>query len=435
VLLETLGVVPVGIRGLIEDHLQTGGMAANPNGIRNVPVGFRGDANSSSITFSSLRAIEGGYDVRDVFGELNIPIASNSGWANQFDVSTAVRWADYSGSGEIWAGKLGMNWQVSDSVRLRATQSRDVRAATLRERFDQTRGGTTVSDPANRNPVTGVIPSISTASFSGGNPNVNPEEADTTTAGIVFQPTGLDGFSVSFDWYEIDINDAIAQLTSQQVVNGCFAGDPTLCQYVHRDAANQIVRVDNLFINLQRQVIEGTDLEATYAFGNFALRGFVTRLMENSVQTPGAGAPDDRAGDIGGTNAGFPELKVTANLSWQRGPFSLFVQERYIDGGMLDRMLIEGDRTLIAQLGLPNTYSTIDDNSIDSTYYTDLGIRYAFGTDDAWEIFGNINNLFDQEPRATAQILGRAGVNEFNQAALLYDLLGRTMVVGARLSF
>jgi outer membrane receptor protein involved in Fe transport len=122
-------------------------------------------------------------------------------------------------------------------------------------------------------------------------------------------------------------------------------------------------------------------------------------------------------------------------LSWSRGPLSLFVQERYIGGGKLDRFLVEGDRTLIAQLGLPSTYSTIDDNSIPSTYYTDLGVRFAFGRDDAWEVFGNINNLFDQEPRATAQILGRAGVNEFNQSALLYDILGRTMTVGARLSF
>ena len=386
VLLETLGVISVGIRGLIEQHLP-GGQPGS--GIRNVPTGFRGDGNSSAITFSSLRAISGGYDVRDVFGELNIPIVSGAGWAKQFDVSTAVRWADYSGSGEIWAWKAGMNWQVTDAVRLRATQSRDVRAATLRERFDQTRGGVTVNDPI-------LGGSISTASFSGGNPNVNPEEADTTTAGIVFQPKGLEGFSVSFDWYNIDINDAIAQLTPQQVVNGCIPTDQSLCEYVHRDPTNNtVVRVDNIFINLQRQVIEGTDLEVTYAFGNFALRGFVTRLMENSVQSPG-GLPDDRAGDIGGTAAGLPELKVTANLTWTRGPFSLFVQERYLDGGKLDRFLLEGDRTLIAQLGLPSTYSTIDDNSIDSTYYTDLGVRFALGRDDAWEIFGNINNLFDQ---------------------------------------
>ena len=427
VLLSNLGVIGPGIRGLIEQHLP-GGQPGS--GIRNVPVGFRGDSNSSSITFSSLRAIAGGYDVRDVFGELNIPIASEAGWADQFDVSTALRWADYSGSGEIWAGKVGINWQVSDAVRLRATQSRDVRAATLRERFDQTRGGTTVNDPANRNPTTGVIPSISTASFSGGNASVSPEEADTTTAGIVFQPRGIDALSVSLDWYQIDINDAIAQLQPQQVVNGCFAGDASLCPFVIRDPGNQIVRVDNLFINLQRQVIEGADLEVTYGFGDFNLRGFVTRLMENSVQTPG-GAPDDRAGDIGGTNAGMPHLKITSNLSWTRGPLSLFVQERYLGGGTLDRTLVEGPRTLV----LPAGFSTIDDNSIDSTYYTDLGARYAFGRDDAWEIFGNVNNLFDQEPRATAQILGRAGVQEFNQAANLYDLLGRNIVVGARLSF
>jgi iron complex outermembrane receptor protein len=421
VLLSDLGVLPEGVRGLIPQH-QPGGIL----GVRNVPPGFTGDANSSSVTFSSLRAISGGYDVRDVFGEINLPIVANARWANQFDISTAARWADYSGSGEIWAGKVGINWQVTDAVRLRATQSRDVRAATLRERFDQTRGGVTVNDPI-------LGGSISTASFSGGNENVNPEKADTTTAGIVFQPRGVRGLSVSFDWYEIEINDAIAQLASQAVVNACVPTNQSLCEFVHRDPINnQIVRVDNLFINLQRQIIEGADLELAYSFGDFALRGFVTRLMENSVQSPG-GPVDDRAGDIGGANAGLPDLKATVNLTWSRGPFSLFVQERYIGGGKLDRFLIEGDRTLIQQLGLPSTYSTIDDNSIDSTYYTDVGIRFAFGRDDAWEIFGNINNLFDQEPRATAQILGRAGVNEFNDG--LYDVLGRRMVVGARLSF
>ena len=168
---------------------------------------------------------------------------------------------------------------------------------------------------------------------------MNPEEADTTTAGIVFQPTGIDGLSVSFDWYEIDINDAIAQLRRRRSSTAAFRRNQSLCEYVIRDpVTNDIVRVDNLFINLQRQVIEGTDLELTYGFGNFNLRTFVTRLMENSVQNPG-GVADDRAGDIGGANAGLPDTKVTANLSWARGPLSLFVQERYIGGGKLDRFL------------------------------------------------------------------------------------------------
>ena len=161
---------------------------------------------------------------------------------------------------------------------------------------------------------------------------------------------------------------------------------------------------------MSRQLIEGTDLEVGYSFGNFNLRGFVTRLMENSVQSPG-GPVDDRAGDIGGANAGLPDTKLTANLTWSNGPISLFVQERYIGGGKLDRTLIEGPRTQVLPLGIT---STIDDNSIDSIYYTDLGVRFTFGQNDEWELFGNVNNLFDEEPLATAQILGRAGVNEFN---------------------
>jgi iron complex outermembrane recepter protein len=413
VLLSDITPLPEGIRGLIEQHLP-GGIP----GVRNVPVGFRGDANSSSVTFSSLRAIEGGYNTKEVFGELNIPLFANSGWAEQFDVSTAARWADYSGSGEIWAWKVGANWQINDVVRLRATQSRDVRAATLRERFDQTRGGVTVTDPMNPLP-NGQPSTISTASFSGGNPTVQPEEADTTTLGVVFQPSRVQGLSVSTDWYKIDVSDAIQQLASQAVVNGCFAGDTTLCQYVHRDAANQITRVDNLFINLQTLLIEGIDLEVNYAFGNgLTWRTFVTRLLENSIQNPG-GPVDDRAGDIGSPGTGFPDTKVTSNLSWARGPFSIFVQERYLSSGVLDRTFVEGVH--------------IDDNTIESTYYTDLGVRFTFGNDEAWEIFGNVSNVFDQEPRITAQPLGRAGTNDINAA--LYDVLGRRFVVGARRTF
>ena len=125
---------------------------------------------------------------------------------------------------------------------------------------------------------------------------MNPEKADTTTAGIVFQPQGVEGFSVSFDWYKIDINDAIAQLASQAVVNALRAERTNRCvQFVHRDPLNNtITRVDNLFINLQRQLIEGADLEVGYSFGDFNLRGFVTQLMENSVQSPGGRARRSR---------------------------------------------------------------------------------------------------------------------------------------------
>ena len=142
------------------------------------------------------------------------------------------------------------------------------------------------------------------------------------------------------------MSDAIAQLTSQEVVNGCFAGDQSLCQYVHRDANNQIARVDNLFINLANQRISGTDLELNYVAGlnngSLGWRLFLTQLNENSIQNPGA-PRDNRAGQINGGVGGFslPEYKVTSNVTYSRGPFSLFLQGRWIDSGILDRTRIE----------------------------------------------------------------------------------------------
>ncbi len=294
-LLSDLGVLPASLRGVVPQG-ENGGVPGYNGipGLRFVPTGFKGDGNSSAVQFSSLRAIAGGYSVKEAFTELNIPVLKDAPFAKSLTFNTAARWASYSGSGSIWAWKLGGNWSITDSFRLRATQSRDVRAATLQERFDQTRGGVNVQDPANNN-VT-----VTTASFSGGNPTVAPEEADTTTVGFVYQPAALDGFAMSVDWYRIDITDAIGQLTSQDVVSGCFRGDQLLCSFVQRrDGApnGAIDRVDNLFINLANQLIEGVDLETSYR-RNFSLLGggaesvtwrfYATYLGENSIQNKGA---------------------------------------------------------------------------------------------------------------------------------------------------
>jgi outer membrane receptor protein involved in Fe transport len=414
-LLSDVGILPAGIRGLIPQGHPSG---LGIPGLRHVPNGFLGDANSSSVLFSSLREISGGFDVREVFSEFSIPLLTDKSLARELDVNLAARWADYSGSGSVQAWKVGLNWQATDSVRVRATRSLDTRAATLRERFDQTRGGTNVRDPENNNAT------VTTASFSGGNPNVDPEEADTITVGIVFQPTALEGFSISADWYEIDVSDAIAQLMSQDVVNGCFAGAQDLCQYVHRDpVTNTIVRVDNLFINLQNQRLSGTDLELNYntSLSNGALgwRLFLTQLNENSLQNPGA-PTDNRAGQINGGPGGFslPEYKVTTNVTYARGPFSLFLQGRWIDSGILDRTRTVG--------------VNIDDNSVDSVFYTDLNARYTIEGQREWEIFFNVTNLFDEDPPYAPAIVGRTGTSEFNTA--LHDVLGRRFAAGFRLS-
>lgn len=451
-LLSDLGLLPPGIRGIVPED---GGCAADYGvpGLRFVPTGYCGDNNSSSVLFSSLREIAGGYDVREAFGELNIPILSGARLAEYLEVSTAARWADYSGSGDIWAWKLGLNWAVNDLVRFRATRSRDVRAATLRERFDQTRGGINVRNPWDNNNT------VNAASLSGGNPNVDPEEADTITAGVVFTPAALDSFSTSFDWFQIDVDDAIAQLTAQNIVDGCYNGDLSLCQYVISGSSPitnpattdplPIDRVESLFINLNSQRIRGLDVEMTYRkdldlLGGSTLgwRFLASRLMENSIQTAGSPHRDDRAGQIGGFN--LPKNRITTSLTYLFGRYSLFLQARWIDGGLLDRTYLESATPIPASLrpegsnlALCNngaTICTIDDNTLPSTTYVDLRFGATLGRTEQLEVFANVNNLFDRDPVIAPGGIGRTGVGLGINTGL-YDILGRRFTVGLNYTF
>src|SRR5690606_17210160 len=126
---------------------------------------------------------------------------------------------------EIWAWKLGLDWQVYDDLRLRATSSRDVRAGTLSERFDQQGQGATARDPERGGQTVAFSQTI------GGNPNINPEEADTITVGAVYQPSYVPGLAVSVDYYDIKLNGAIAQLGVQRIVDDCFAGSAQACSF------------------------------------------------------------------------------------------------------------------------------------------------------------------------------------------------------------
>jgi outer membrane receptor protein involved in Fe transport len=453
-LLSSQGIHPASLRGLVPSG-QSGGIAGYTGipGLRFVPAGYLGDANSSSVLFSSLREIGGGYNVKEAFTEFNWPLLSGLTGVESLEVNTAARWADYSGSGDIWAWKFSANWTINDEVRVRATRSRDVRAASLRERYDQTRGGANVQNPWNNRNI------VQAASLSGGNPSVSPEEADTTTAGVVFQPAWLDGFSASLDWYSIDISGALAQLGAQNIVDNCARGDVSLCQYVittgnvpvtnpTNGAFRDIERVEAIFINLQQQKIEGADIEMVYRgdadlFGDksedFAVRFLTSYLGENSIQSQG-GILDDRSGQIGGF--GFPEWKVTTNLTYNIENYSVFLQGRWIGDGLLDRTRRQSDiripgpvpaGSILAACGA--NICTINDNSVPSTFLMDARFTGRFGENDNLEVYGNIQNLLDREPVITpGNSVGRTGTGTSVNAGL-YDILGRRYTIGVNYEF
>jgi iron complex outermembrane receptor protein len=418
---------PTGAPTVTVNGQQTGGIP----GLYYVPTGFLGDANSSTIMFSSERTFAGDTTVKELFSEFNVPLLKDVTAFKSLSANLAARWADYSGSGPVWAWKAGIDWAIVDDIRLRVTRSRDVRAASLEERFDTTRGGVTVNNPYVL--TGGAATTQSGASFSGGNPNLAPEKADTWTAGFVFTPTFINGFSASVDWYKIEIGDAIDQPTAQQIVDAAHAGDPQYQALVKLDAGNNIVEVDRFFVNFAKQFVEGVDLEASYRRSlallgggpeEMVLRFYATDLIKNATLTQ-FGTYDEWAGQVG-TARSLPKHKYTANFNYSNGPYSLFMQGRYISDGILDHTLLESDVAVAGR-------QTINDNHIGSIFYLDMNVGYTVPVQGDLRIYGQVQNVLDRAPPTVAAAYGRTGSASLNPQ--VYDVLGRRYYVGLNYKF
>lgn len=381
--------------------------------------------NTVGLQYSKVSNIKGAIDVYEAYGEALVPLIDNAGPIDAANLHLAGRWANYTGSGSVWAYKAGLDVDLSDFLKLRGTYSRDVRAANLSERFDKTGGAAVLDDP--RTPEQDAI---NVTIFSGGNPEVDPEKADTWTVGAVVQPAVLPGFSLALDYYDIQVTDAIGQLGSQAVLNGCLLDSvPELCELVTL-VDNVPVLVGDVFINVNQNRVRGLDLEANYVaplrlFGGeeeLAVRGFASWLFENS-ETLSNGTYIDRAGQTGiqqsdGLPYGLPDFRATGIATYSNGGFSTFVQGRYIASGTQENAL--GDVPL---------------NEVDSAFYIDLRLTYGFeiGSGTEIETFAAVTNLTDQAPPITPYY-SAFGAHSIQTNSVLFDLLGRRFTVGVRLT-
>lgn len=413
--------------------------------------GVSGDCNNSVATqYSKVSNIMGSADVKELFAETLIPVF-DSGNGQSAALNLAGRWADYEGSGQIWSYKGSLDVNVVDGLRLRGTYSRDVRAANLNERFNKTGGLGTVTDPrisqadidaclALANPDLACTAGYTVTTFSGGNPNVNPEKADTFTAGVVFRPLFFPGFQASLDWFKVDVNGAIGQVGLTEVARRCYEdNDPIFCALVTESATDltdaggypQMQLVGDQYVNVARSLVEGIDLELGYntdvsLFGGaderISVRTFATFLMERS--DTGAATPannfDPQPTRFDGFGA-FPKFRGTGYVSYANGPFNAVLTGRVIGSSDIQNPATQG------ALGI-----TLEDNTIPSVFYLDSRLNYDFelaGTDT--QVYLSITNLLDKDPPviATYDFFTATGQQTF---PALHDVLGRRVTVGIR---
>ena len=126
-------------------------------------------------------------------------------------------------------------------------------------------------------------------------------------AGLVYKPDTLQGLSISADYYDIRIDDAISTLGVQSIINRCQAGEQNLCALITRTSDSNIIQlVNNLVLNVAGARSRGIDLELGWRqpvdlFGgdeSLAVRLFANRVLESSV-TGATDAKIDRAYQTG----------------------------------------------------------------------------------------------------------------------------------------
>lgn len=390
-------------------------------GIRGIPPGYTG-GSANLHEFSTVPVIFGDYDVWEAFAELNLPLWESGSGNQRFELDVAARYSDYSTSGGVNSNKVGINFQLAQPFRFRATVSRDVREPTFAERFNLQGGGGRVDDPQ-----TGNL-GVEITTTAGGNPNLSPEEADTVTAGFVLSPTGAPGFQFSMDWYEIDLEGAVGQLGAQKIVDDCFAGDAELCALIQRDPFTQAVtNVRNVFLNVNQAKVRGIDYEMLWSKDtnwfsgsgqseNLSVRVLAGRQLEDST-TSVTGVYDD--------NSNLwtqPDLTAIVSANYRIGPYGIRLQQRYRPGGtVLNDRWVQG--------------VDIDNNTVQGQTTTDMVLSYSgeLGNGASWQTSLSVTNIFDTDPPVVASF-GQRGSSQTNPLNS-FDTFGRRYMLNFRYSF
>jgi iron complex outermembrane recepter protein len=359
----------------------------------------------------------GAYHVTEGFAEFLVPLAKDLPLVKELDLNAAGRLTDYSQSGLVETWKAGATWRPIDDLLFRVTESRDIRAPNIANLYaGLSTSAVTVTDPFR----SGASFSIKDASL--GNPDLVPERANTFTVGATYQPSWLNGFGVSVDYYDIKINDELASLSPQQEVNGCYQGEQQYCSLLLRDSSGDLYVIETPTLNLNEAQTKGLDLDVNYhtslSGGTLGLRLIGTRLFEQSTTVSSATGSvfTEYAGSL---VQGDPTWLLNLITSYDRGPIGFDLSARFIDSGVYNSSYLVGELDS-------------KDMSVPSNFTLNAGVRYTLkSVPGAPELYFTIQNLLDKAP----PLLPSTALTSFETNAQLYDAMGRYFFGGIRMTF
>jgi outer membrane receptor protein involved in Fe transport len=406
-------------------------------------------ATSNIAGFNGSPPVSGGFDVDEIFVEAYLPILSGAPFAEILDLELAFRSSDYSTIGSVETYKIAGSWAPNDQVRFRGGFNRAVRAPNIGELFQpQAEGFPGATDPCSSLAAdqsaaveaicvaTGVpaaevfSPGLDLAAgqvraLAGGNPNLDAETADTMTFGVVFTPAAIEGLSVSVDYFNIEIEEAIAAFGggASNILNVCYdPADPSggagsaFCNVINRRPDGTIDFVETLSQNVASITLSGIDLITSYnteLWGGDLRVDYVGTFTQESDTVPFAGAQTIECAGNFGTICGepLPEYKHRMTFNWAR-----------------DEYVVQLSWRQIGEVNDDDAGATYFVETIDSQPYFDLVGSYQIS--DSYSVSVGIDNVLDDEP----PILGD-NQEQANTWPATYDVFGRTWFVRASAEF
>ncbi|MBN8842042.1 MAG: TonB-dependent receptor [Sphingomonadales bacterium] len=434
----------------------TGGFLTLPGGPVKLVAGFEYRDESTRYSpdardlagvtsFSGFQPIAGSLDVLEGYGEVKLPLLADVPGARLLEVSGAVRVAKYSlagvGTEVSWGG--GAVYEPLDGLRLRGSYQRAARAPNLAELFQPTVGTRfSVFDPCsvgNINQGTSTraanclalgIPAGFVASTigstvpgsTGGNPDLDVEKGTTWTMGLVLNPRFLPGFSLTADYYNIKLTNAITSIPVNTIINQCV-DSPTIanvfCPLITRNATtHDIVDIAQRAVNLTKLTASGVDVEARYGFPVGAARidlravgSYVIKRDDYLSPTQ----PDFPTQQV--ETVSRPRLSMNFGTTLTLGAVSIDHDLRYFSSqyrGPVANFESVGGQPPLNPDSLPPEYRKTGDRFIHD-------VRLGLAVADRGEFYFGIDNLFDNKPPPGIYAAGFGGANFDNVGRFFYS--------------
>ena len=412
----------------------TGVVWRTEKGFRNPdPLTVLGIANTNQQD-----PISGTSKAKEAFLELSAPLLEELPFAKALTVNGAVRYSDYNLFGGDWNYKLGLDWEVVEGLRLRSTYGTGFRIPSVPELFGGvSEGNLTTTDPCSRysqstnatlvaNCQTSGVPAgyvqlgNSILTTVGGNQDLDPESATTWTIGAVWEPSFTPGLTLTADFFDIEIKDAIRSIPGSTKLAVCY-NSPNLSHpfcapgnFTRSTLTGEVTFLSAQPINTGRETMKGFDVGAIYnreiAGVDTSLNLSVTYLDEYIIYPFPGGEPIVFDGFIGGGNGGYPHWRGYASLTGAKGPFTGTYSMQLI-GKATDFNAAPGD------IGYRTPVVTY--HNAQFAYDLNERARLAFGVD----------NLFDKKAPFIKSY------TDANTDTFTYDLTGRRFYVSARYLF